>query len=31
MVRLQQRAKLGDRVSLKISAVDAHADYLRLG
>jgi exoribonuclease-2 len=31
MVRLQQRAKLGDRVSLKISAVDPHSDYLRLG
>jgi exoribonuclease-2 len=29
MVRLQQKVKLGDRVSLKISAVDPHGDYLR--
>jgi exoribonuclease-2 len=31
MVRLQQKVKLGDRLSLKISAVDPHGEYLRLG
>lgn len=30
LVRLRSPVKLGDRVTLKISAVDAHADYLRL-
>jgi exoribonuclease-2 len=30
LVRLQQRAVLGQRVTLRISAVDAHADYVRL-
>jgi exoribonuclease-2 len=29
-VRMQQKASLGQRVSLKISAVDPHADYIRV-
>ncbi len=31
LVRLQNKVKLGDRVTLKVTAVDPHTDYLRLG
>ncbi len=31
LVRLPQKVKLGDRISLKVTAVDPHGDYLRLG
>jgi exoribonuclease-2 len=30
LVRLQARPKLGDRLKLKITAIDPHADYIRL-
>jgi len=31
LVRLSQKVKLGDRISLKVTAVDPHGDYVRLG
>jgi exoribonuclease-2 len=31
LVRLQNKVKLGDRLTLKVTAVDPHTDYLRLG